>query len=163
MSAAELRAELKALRKSHPEHQPVSKMKKKDVADLIQRMKAGREETPPVASITAAPTNPGSSVESVKKAKASEFPLAGAIAEKAPKKAKAEGPGHQRVASAKAKKEVVASAVKVSKAKEVALKATGAAAGAPIPRGAAPRAAKGSEEMKAKMALIRGKRSKKDE
>ena len=160
MSAAELRAELKALRKEHPEHQPVSKMKKKDISDLIQRMRAGREETPPVASITAAPTNPSSSVESVKKAKASEFPLASAVAEKAPKKAKAEGPGHQRVAAAKAKKEVVASAVKVSKAKEVALKATGAAAGAPR---SAPRAAKGSEEMKAKMALIRGKRSKKDE
>ena len=156
MSAAELRAELKALRKEHPEHQPVSKMKKKDVSELIQRMKMGREETPPVASITAAPSNPGSSVESVKKAKASEFPLATAVAEKAPKKAP--GPGHMRVASAKAKKEVVASAVKVSKAKEVALKATGAAAGAPIPR-----PAKGSEEMKAKMAAIRGKRSKKDE
>lgn len=149
MSAAELRAELKALRKEHPDHAPVSKMKKKDVSDLIQRMKNGREETPPVASITAAPTNPGSSVESLKKAKASEFPLAGAIAEKVSKKAPA---------AAKPKKEVVASAVKASKAKEVALKANGAAAGAPIPR-----PAKGSDEMKARMAAIRVKRAKKDE
>ena len=148
MSAAELRAELKALRKEHPDHAPVSKMKKKDVSDLIQRMKAGREETPAVASITAAPTNPGLTVESVKKASRSEFPLAAAVAEKAPKKAPA----------AKGKKEVVAAAVKVSKAKEVALKATGAAAGSPIPR-----PAKGSEEMKARMAAIRGKRAKKDE
>ena len=148
MSAAELRAELKALRKEHPDHAPVSKMKKKDVSDLIQRMKAGREETPAVASITAAPTNPGLTVESVKKASRSEFPLAAAVAEKASKKAPA----------AKGKKEVVAAAVKVSKAKEVALKATGAAAGSPIPR-----PAKGSEEMKARMAAIRGKRAKKDE
>ena len=149
MSAAELRAELKALRKEHPDHAPVSKMKKKDVSDLIQRLKAGREETPPVASITAAPTNPGSSVESLKAASRSEFPLAGAIQEKAPKKAPA---------AAKPKKEVVAAAVKVSKAKEVALKATGAAAGAPQSR-----PAKGSEEMKARMLAIRSKRAKKDE
>ena len=148
MSAAELRAELKALRKEHPDHAPVSKMKKKDVSELIQRLKAGREETPPVASTTAAPNNPGSTVESVKKASRSEFPLAAAVEEKAPKKAPA----------AKGKKEVVAAAVKVSKAKEVALKATGAAAGSPVPR-----PAKGSEEMKARMAAIRGKRAKKDE
>ena len=147
MSAAELRAELKALRKEHPDHAPVSKMKKKDVSELIQRLKAGREETPPVASTTAAPNNPGSTVESVKKASRSEFPLAAAIEEKAPKKA-----------PAKPRKEVVAAAVKVSKAKEVALKATGAAAGSPIPR-----PAKGSEEMKARMSAIRGKRAKKDE
>ena len=149
MSAAELRAELKALRKEHPDHAPVSKMKKKDVSDLIQRLKAGREETPPVASTTAAPNNPGLTVESVKKASRSEFPLAAAIEEKAPKTAPR---------AAKGKKEVVAAAVKVSKAKEVALKATGAAAGSPIPR-----PAKGSEEMKARMAAIRGKRAKKDE
>jgi hypothetical protein len=148
MSAAELRSELKALRKEHPDHAPVSKMKKKDVSDLIQRLKAGREETPPVASITAASTNPGSSVESLKKAKASEFPLATAVAEKAPKKAPA----------AKPKKEIVASAVKASKAKEVALKANGASAGAPQSR-----PAKGSDEMKARMAAIRVKRAKKDE
>ena len=152
MSAAELRAELKALRKEHPDHAPVSKMKKKDVSDLIQRMRAGREETPlPAATGGAPPKMYESAVESIKKAKASEFPLAhvGEKKEKAPAKAKA---------PAKGKKDVVASAVKVSKAKEVALKATGAAAGAPVPR-----PAKGSEEMKAKMAAIRGKRAKKDE
>ena len=148
MSAAELRAELKALRKEHPDHAPVSKMKKKDVSELIQRLKAGREETPAVASITAAPPKMNEmAVESMKKVKASDVPLATAVAEKAPKKA-----------PAKPKKEVVASAVKASKAKEVALKANGAAAGAPIPR-----PAKGSEEMKARMAAIRTKRSKKDE
>jgi hypothetical protein len=153
MSAAELRAELKALRKEHPDHAPVSKMKKKDVSDLIQRLKMGREETPlPAATGGAPPKMYESAVESIKEAKASEFPLAH-VGEKKEKKtpAKAKAP-------AKGKKDVVASAVKVSKAKEVALKATGAAAGAPVPR-----PAKGSEEMKAKMAAIRGKRAKKDE
>jgi hypothetical protein len=150
MSAAELRAELKALRKEHPDHAPVSKMKKKDVSDLIQRLKMGREETPlPAATGGAPPKMYESAVESIKKAKASEFPLAHVGEKKAPAKAKA---------PAKGKKDVVASAVKVSKAKEVALKATGAAAGAPVPR-----PAKGSEELKSKMAAIRGKRSKKDE
>jgi len=151
MSAAELRAELKALRKEHPDHAPVSRMKKKDVADLIQRLKAGREETPPVASITAAPAKMyKSAVESLKAAKADEFPLEHMSATP-PKKA----PAKPRSAP---KKEIVAEAVKVSKAKEVALKEKGAAAGAPIPK-----PAKGSEEMRARMAAIRSKRGSKKE
>jgi Tfp pilus assembly protein PilV len=152
MSASELRAELKALRKEHPDHAPVSRMKKNDVSALIQRMKAGREETPPVASITSAPAKTyKSAVTSVKEAKAAEFPLEHVEAS-APKKA---APAKPRSTP---KKEIVAAAVKVSKAKEVALKATGAAAGAPIPR-----PAKGSDEMKAKMAAIRVKRGSKKE
>jgi hypothetical protein len=140
MSAAELRSELKSLRKEHPDHAPVSKMKKKDVSDLIQRLKAGREETPPVAATTGAgPRAYESAVESVKKAKAAEFPvvIAGEKKAPAPKKAPAKG-----------KAEVVAPVVKMSKAK------------AEAPKG---RPAKGSEEMKARMAAIRVKRTKKDE
>jgi len=35
MSVSEMRAELKALRKSHPEHAPVSKMKKGDLSEIV--------------------------------------------------------------------------------------------------------------------------------
>ena len=75
-SAAELRAELKALRKEHPDHTPVSKMKKGDISDLIQRMKMRVEETPAVAAVKSAdPKIYRSAVETVKKAKEEEFPL----------------------------------------------------------------------------------------
>jgi hypothetical protein len=92
-----------------------------------------------------------SAVESLKAAKADEFPLEHMSAT-APKKA----PAKPRSAP---KKEIVAEAVKVSKAKEVALKEKGAAAGAPIPT----KPAKGLEEMRARMAAIRSKRGSKKE
>jgi hypothetical protein len=47
-SVGELRAELKALRKEHPEHMPVSKMKKNDITDIIEKMKRSTEITPSV-------------------------------------------------------------------------------------------------------------------
>jgi len=75
-SLQEMRAELRELRKSHPEHKPVSKMRKADISSMIQKLKVGREETPAVA--TASPSGPKmykSASESVKKAKAEEFPL----------------------------------------------------------------------------------------
>ena len=49
MSASDLRKELKELRKSHPDHLPVSKMKKHDVSSLIERMKMRSETIPSVA------------------------------------------------------------------------------------------------------------------
>jgi hypothetical protein len=76
-SLAEMRAELRELRKSHPEHKPVSKMRKADISSMIQKLKVGREETASVA--TASPSAPKmfkSATESIKTAKASEFPLA---------------------------------------------------------------------------------------
>jgi hypothetical protein len=47
-SVGELRAELKALRKEHPDHLPVSKMKKNDITDVIEKMKRMTNTTPSV-------------------------------------------------------------------------------------------------------------------
>lgn len=47
-SVGELRAELKALRKENPEHMPVSKMKKNDITDIIEKMKMKTETIPSV-------------------------------------------------------------------------------------------------------------------
>lgn len=48
-SAAELRAEVKALRASHPDHAPVSKMKKADLSSLLEKLKHSTETTPSIA------------------------------------------------------------------------------------------------------------------
>lgn len=48
-SAAELRAEVKALRASHPDHAPVSKMKKADLSSLLEKLKHSTETTPMMA------------------------------------------------------------------------------------------------------------------
>lgn len=48
-SIADLRAELKVMRESHPDHMPVSKMKKADVSGAIERMKHLTETTPAIA------------------------------------------------------------------------------------------------------------------
>jgi len=48
-SAAELRNELKELRKSHPDYKPVSRMAKADVSELIGKLKNKLEVTPAVA------------------------------------------------------------------------------------------------------------------
>lgn len=138
MSAKEMREELRALRKEHPDHRPVSKMKKGDISEMIQKMKAGREETPAVASITnASPRKMKSEVESIHKAKELEFPLefaSGEAKEKAPKKAVAKKMPEPKKAEPKMK----------AKAEPPA------------------KAGKGSEEMKAKMANIRAKKGKKE-
>lgn len=136
-----MRAELRELRKSHPDHAPVSKMKKGDVSELIQKLKAGREETPSVASVTNAPVKmQRSAVESVKEAKASEFPL-----EVHSDKAKAKAP------KAKAMEKEMA---KAPKAKAPKAKAE------PMAEVKAGRPAKGSEEMKARMAKMRAMKKK---
>ena len=73
-SAAELRAELKALRKESAEHKPVSRMKKGDISAQIERLKKGREETPaPAAVPSAAPRRMHPKADSVKESKAEEF------------------------------------------------------------------------------------------
>ena len=48
-SAAELRAEVKALRKVHQDHQPVSKMKKSDLSGLLEKLKHNAETVPMMA------------------------------------------------------------------------------------------------------------------
>jgi len=144
MSLAEMRAELRELRKSHPDHAPVSKMKKGDVSELIQKLKAGREETPSVASVTNAPVKmQRSAVESVKEAKASEFPL-----EVHSDKAKAPKAKAPKAPKAKA----------VAKAPKAKAKAEHKAE--PMAEAKAGRPAKGSEEMKARMAKMRAMKKK---
>jgi len=48
-SVTEMRAELKLLRESHPDYQPVSKMKKADISQLLSRLTMHTETTPEVA------------------------------------------------------------------------------------------------------------------
>jgi hypothetical protein len=45
-SAAELRNELKELRKSHPDFKPVSRMHKSDISELIGKLKSKLDHTP---------------------------------------------------------------------------------------------------------------------
>jgi hypothetical protein len=74
-SAAELRAELRALRKEHVK--PISRMRMGDISAEIEKLKVGREETPSAAAVPSArPRQMAPAVESVKKAKAAEFPVA---------------------------------------------------------------------------------------
>lgn len=74
MSAKELRDELRALRKDAVK--PVSKMRKGDIAAEIQRLKGDRETTPAVAAVPSTKTKAmKSTVESIKEAKAAEFPI----------------------------------------------------------------------------------------
>ena len=87
MSLAEMRAELRELRKSHPEHMAVSKMRKADVSSMIQKLKVGREETPAAAMGVAQAKVYKSAVHSVKEAKAAEFPLEAVDAPKSMKAA----------------------------------------------------------------------------
>lgn len=110
-SLAEMRDELRNLRKSHPEHMPVSKMRKADISSMIQKLKVSREETPSVA--LASPSGPKmfkSASESIKKAKAEEFPLAphSEMPKSAPK-AKAKAVKEMPVVKAKMDKNVMVS------------------------------------------------------
>ena len=73
-SAAELRAELRILRKEHV--RPVSRMKVGDISSEIDKLRGMREETPASAAVPSAPLRKSkASVESIKEAKAAEFPV----------------------------------------------------------------------------------------
>ena len=75
-SLKELRDELRQLRKESPSHKPISKLKKGDVSAEIQRMREMREETAPVAATRGAGRKVSiAASESVKEAKAAEFPV----------------------------------------------------------------------------------------
>jgi hypothetical protein len=76
MGRAELVAELRALRKDHVKS--ISKLKMNDISQEIERLKVMRAEVPPVASVPSIPESKSRmkpAVESIKKAKASEFPV----------------------------------------------------------------------------------------
>lgn len=74
-SAKELRDQLRDLRKDTVK--PVSKMRKEDVSAEIQRLRGAREETPAVAAVPSTKAKAmKSTVETIKEAKAMEFPTA---------------------------------------------------------------------------------------
>lgn len=76
MSLAEMRAELKKLRKESKEHHPISRMKKSDISAQIERLRGAREETPAAAAVPSAGKRVSkAAVESIKEAKAKEFPV----------------------------------------------------------------------------------------
>ena len=75
MGVKEMRDELRALRKEAGAR-PISKMKKSDISSEIERLKAGREETPAVAATPSGSKKMAkAAAESIKEAKASEFPV----------------------------------------------------------------------------------------
>ena len=75
MTLAEMRAELRELRKA-ADHRPISRMKKGDISEEIEKLKLHRESTPPVAAYTSAPVQVSkSAVRTVKEAKKMEFPV----------------------------------------------------------------------------------------
>lgn len=84
-SLAEMRAALRELRKDAVK--PVSRMRKGDISDEINRLREMRETTP-AAKATPSALPRSKEVESLKMAKASEFPVA---AEKKMKKKLGEG------------------------------------------------------------------------
>jgi hypothetical protein len=74
-SAADLRAELRALRKEKVK--PISRMRMGDISAEIERLRGAREETPAVASVPSAPPRKlKAAAETIKEAKRSEFPVA---------------------------------------------------------------------------------------
>jgi len=85
-SAKEMRDELRELRKTHPDHMPVSKMKKADISSMIERLKTHTEITPAVALMKADPKPAKGEVESLAKAKKGETAMK--VPAKAPVKTK---------------------------------------------------------------------------
>ena len=74
-SAAELRAELRALRKETLK--PISRMRTGDISAEIERLRGNREETPAVAAVPSAPPRKSQpSTTTLREAKRYEFPVA---------------------------------------------------------------------------------------
>ena len=104
-SAKELRDQLRALRKEAVK--PISKMRMGDVSAEIERLKGMRAETPAVASTLSPPTKKVQAAsETIKEAKASEFPVkpeSSAPKKKATKSSTGASKGAVAVASPKKK------------------------------------------------------------
>ena len=74
-SAAELRAELRELRKE--KMKPISKMRMGDVSAEIEKLRQARETTPAVVAVPSAPAKKvKAAAVSIKEAKRMEFPVA---------------------------------------------------------------------------------------
>lgn len=79
-SAAELRAELRALRKEHVK--PVSRMRMGDISAEIEKLRHARETVPAVEAVPSAPLKKmKAAATSIKEAKRMEFPVAPADAD----------------------------------------------------------------------------------
>lgn len=90
-SAADLRKELRELRKEKVK--PVSRMRVGDISAEIEKLRGAREETPAVASMPSAPMKKSkAAVETIKEAKAKEFPVAPASASEKPARADKKAP-----------------------------------------------------------------------
>lgn len=161
MSAADLRNELRELRKEHIK--PVSKMHKMDVAAEIQRLKLAREETPAVAATKGAAAAP--KTKPVDMAQDSSFEKVGGtkkgMERKTARKAYEE-PEEKPMAKAKAapKKVSMKEDMPMKEEKKMPMKAMKEEAKAPAKKG---RPAKGSKEAAEHMARIRAMRGKKKE
>ena len=69
-----MRDELRKLRKEQVK--PVSKMRKGDISQEIEKLRVARNETPAAAAVPSAPLKKSkAAVESIKEAKAKEFPV----------------------------------------------------------------------------------------
>ena len=146
---SDLRSELRELRKTHPDYMSVSKMKVKDVALAIGKLRAHLESSPSIAHDGGKSKKAmAGTVKSVKEAKKAEFPVEPAGDHEAPKSAKKVPKASKAPVEAEA-----------PKAKGKAKAKAEPEAEAPAPKKGKP--AKGSEEMKAKMAAIRGKKGAK--
>lgn len=112
MSLKDMKAELRELRKAHPEYAPVSRLKKADVSAQLERLKVSRETTPPVASTEGAPAKKSKmAVETIKEAKAKEFPM-----KPAPKETKIVKGGEAPKAESKKKSSKLAKLMKMVEA-----------------------------------------------
>ena len=73
-SLQDMRNELRSLRKETV--RPISKMRKGDISAELERMKVARAETPAAAAVPSAPLKKSkAAIETIKEAKASEFPV----------------------------------------------------------------------------------------
>lgn len=98
MGRKELEEQLRELRKTAGA-KPISKMKITDISVEIERLKNRREDTPASRTVPSAPHKMSeSAVESVKEAKASEFPVRPSKSAKAEAKNVVASKGSKKVA-----------------------------------------------------------------
>lgn len=95
---SEMRKALKELRKGSKEHAPISRMRKSDISAQIERLRGAREETPAAAAVPSAGMKVSkAAVESIKEAKAKQFPVKPSKGEP---KAKPEAPKKPKMSKA---------------------------------------------------------------
>ena len=115
MDLKSLRDELRALRKEKVK--PVSRMRKADISAEIEKLKVARETTPAPAAVPSAPLKKSkAAVESIKEAKAAQFPVMPEGSGKVKKeKAMKSAPAEEKK---KSKKDILAEMMKLMAAEE---------------------------------------------